>query len=100
MKIIINNKEYKSVKMTRKYYKIYMEAFKQLENREIYEDGDLDLMVKTIVKIFNNQFAEDDVNEDLSVSDIIYNFMMLQADESIELNKKLEKTQKVFMQGK
>lgn len=100
MVIKLNDKEYKSVKMTRKYYKIYIEAFKQLENKEIYEDEDLDLMVKTLVNLYDNKFDEEDINEELTVSDIIYNFMMLQTDETIELQKKIEKAQKAFQKSK
>lgn len=100
MKITINNKEYKSVKMTRKYYKIYMDAFKRLENKEMYEDEDLDLMVKTLVNLYDNKFDEEEINEELTVSDIIYNFMMLQTDETIELQKKIEKAQKAFIKSK
>ncbi|UFH66461.1 hypothetical protein KQH81_08045 [Clostridium cadaveris] len=100
MKITINNKEYKSVKMTRKYYKIYMEAFKQLENKEMYEDDDLDLMIKILVKLYDNNFTEDDINNELSVYEIVYNFMMLQENELLELNKKIEKAQKAFQKSK
>lgn len=100
MVIKLNDKEYKSVKMTRKYYKIYIEAFKKLETKEIYDDEDLDLMVDTLVKIYDNKFTEDEVNKELAVNDIIYNFMMLQADETIELQKKIDKAQKAFLKSK
>lgn len=100
MLIKLNDTEYKSVKMTRKYYKIYMDAFKKLENKEIYDDDDLDLMVNTLVKIYNNKFTEEQINEELAVSDIIYNFMMLQVDENIELQNKIEKAQESFLKSK
>lgn len=100
MVIKLNDKEYKSVKMTRKYYKIYIEAFKKLETKDIYEDEDLDLMVKTLVNLYDNKFVEEDINEELTVSDIIYNFMMLQTDETIELQNKINKAQKAFLKSK
>lgn len=100
MLIKLNGKEYKSVKMTRKYYRIYMEAFKKLEKKEIYEDEDLDLMVDILVKIYDCKFTEDEVNDDLAINDIVYNFMMLQAGENLELQKKIEKAQKAFLKSK
>ncbi|MFR4581581.1 phage tail assembly chaperone G [Clostridium cadaveris] len=100
MKITINNKEYKSVKMTRKYYKMYTDAYKILEGKSVYEDDDLDLMIKILVKLYDNNFTEDDINNELSVYEIVYNFMMLQENELLELNKKIEKTQKAFLKGK
>lgn len=102
MKIKINDQEFDSGKIVRGKYKMYAEAKKKLQSKsEVqYDDTDLDLMVNTLVKMYDNQFTEDDINEDLEVADIIFEFMQFDVEMIGKLDKKIDKATKAFMKGK
>ncbi|NGT96498.1 hypothetical protein G6Y98_11940 [Clostridium perfringens] len=100
MQVTIKGKKYESGKILRNKYKVYTEARDRISEKEIYDDSDLDEMVRVIVAIFDNQFTEDDVNNDMDVSDIILNFSSMDFEIVEKVNKKVEKIQKAFMKGK
>lgn len=104
MKIKVKDKIYDSGKVTRKKYSIYTEAQKvMLEKQRLgssYTDEDLDLMVSTIVKIYDNQFTEEDINEDFEISDIIFEFMNCDIEIVGKLDRKIDKATKAFTKGK
>lgn len=104
MKIIINGKTFESGKITRAKYKIYTEAKKKITEKEEksvdYNDEDLDLMVRTLVKLYDNQFSEDDINDDFEIADIIFEFMQCDIDIMGKLNNKIDKAQKGFLKMK
>lgn len=100
MQVTIKGKKYESGKILRNKYKFYTEARDRISEKEIYDDSDLDEMVRVIVAIFDNQFTEDDVNNDMDVSDIILNFSSMDFEIVEKVNKKAEKIQKAFMKGK
>lgn len=100
MQVTIKGKKYESGKILRNKYKVYTEARDRIAENEIYDDSDLDEMVRVIVAIFDNQFTEDDVNNDMDVSDIILNFSSMDFEIVEKVNKKAEKIQKAFLKGK
>ncbi len=100
MQVTIKGKKFESGKILRNKYKVYTEARDRISKKEIYDDSDLDEMVRVIVAIFDNQFTEDDVNNDMDVSDIILNFSSMDFEIVEKVNKKAEKIQKAFMKGK
>lgn len=104
MKIIINGKTFRSGKITRAKYKIYTEAKKKIAEKEEeiidYNEEDLELMVSTLVKLYDNQFSEDDINSDFEISDIIFEFMQCDIDIMGKLNNKINKAQKDFLKIK
>ena len=100
MQVTIKGKKYESGKILRNKYKAYTEARDRIAEKEIYDDSDLDEMVRVIVAIFDNQFTEDDVNNDMDVSDIILNFSSMDFEIVEKVNKKAEKIQKAFLKGK
>lgn len=102
MKITVKNKEFDSGKLLRSKYKKYIEVKEDLtdQNKETYTDQDLDKMVLAIVNLFDNQFTEDDINNEFEVSDIIFNFVRIELEIAEKLNKKIEKTNKLFMTEK
>lgn len=104
MQIIINGKKFESGKINRAKYKIYTEAKKKItekEEKEIdYNDDDLDLMVSTLVKLYDNQFNEDDINNDFEIADIIFEFMQCDIDMMGKLNNKIDKAKKGFLKMK
>lgn len=98
MKIILKNQEFDSGKLLRGKYKKFTEIKESLMdvNKETYTDGDLDKMVSAIVTLFDNQFTEDDINNELEISDIIFNFMRIDLEVAEKLNEKIEKTSTLF----
>lgn len=99
MKITVKNKEFDSGKLLRSKYKKYTDIKESLMdvNKETYTDEDLDKMVSAIVKLFDNQFTEDDINDEFEISDIIFNFMRIEFEIAEKLNEKIEKTNTLFM---
>lgn len=100
MQVVVKGKKYESGKITRNKYKIYTEARDKVINKELYNDADLDIMIKTIVAIYNNEFTEDDINDDMEVSDIILAFSVIDYEIAEKVNNKVEKIQKGFQRGK
>ncbi|GAA0069253.1 hypothetical protein UT300003_07760 [Clostridium sardiniense] len=102
MKINVKGQEFNSGKIVRGKYKLYTEAKEKLKAKsEVeYDDTDLDLMVNTLVKMYDNQFTEDDINDDFEVSDIIFEFMQCDIEIMGKLDKKIDKATKAFMKGK
>lgn len=100
MKIIVKNKEYDSGKITRSKYKEYSIVRDKLTSTEFFTDEDLDGMVSALVKLFGDQFTEDDINEDFEISDIIYNFSRIDFEIGEKVNEKIESTKELFMKDK
>lgn len=104
MELTLNNKKYKVDKINRAKNKIFNEAYEKIktkaEGEGEFNDEDLDLMVETIVKLYDNQFDIDEVNEDMEVADIIFNFMQVQIEIQSKLNKNIEKAKRAFSKGK
>lgn len=100
MDITVKGKKYESGKMHRKKYSDFIKVRNKLNEKEIFDDSDLDDMVSAIVKVFDNKFTEDDVNEDMEVSDIIFNFSAIDFEVATKVNKKVEKVTKDFTKGK
>lgn len=103
-KIVVKNKEYQSGKMVRSKYKIYGDVRNKLtekeKNKEPYSEEDLDAMVNVLVKVYDNQFTEEDINDDMDIADIIFNFSSIDFDIGIKLDNKVEKVKRAFMKGK
>ncbi|MDK0804026.1 hypothetical protein P5E47_03045 [Clostridium perfringens] len=104
MKITVKNKEYDSGKLVRSKYKAYSELRDKIlskqEDGKSYNEEDLDNMVSVLVKIFDNQFTEDDINDDMDVADIIFNFTSIDFSIMEKLDKKVEKVNEAFTNGK
>ncbi len=100
MQIIVKDKKFESGKITRNKYKIYTKVRDEIAKKEIYDDSDLDEMVRVIVKIYDDKFTEDDINDDMEVSDIIFNFSAIDFEIATKVNKKAEKITKGFTKGK
>lgn len=100
MQVVVKGKKYESGKITRSKYRVYTEVRDKIASKEVYADSDLDEMVSVLVKIFDNQFTEDDINDDMDVSDIMLNFSAIDFDIATKVNNKAEKLQKAFTKGK
>lgn len=103
MEIKVGEKTYKIDKFNRKKSKLYDEAFEKIKTKSesgtTYSDEDYDLMVSTLVKIYDNQFSENELNEE-DISDIIFAFINIQVTTQKNLNDKLEGAKKAFTKRK
>lgn len=104
MELVLNTKKYEMGKITRAKKKVFDETFDKIrvkaEGGQEFNDDDLDLMVKTIVKLYDDQFTEEEINDDMDVADIIFNYMSVQIQIQGKLNKKIETAKKTFSKGK
>ncbi len=97
-------KTYKLGKLTRAKDKLYSEAAKKIEENtkkeENTDDEDYDTMVNTLVKLYDNQFTEDEINENMEVSDIIGAFTSILIYKNGKARKYVEDATKSFIKGK
>lgn len=104
MKIDINGTVYDSGKIVRKKYKTYTEAKKKINSKEEqkidYNDEDLELMEDTLVSIYDNQFSKEDIDNNLDVAEIIFEFMKCDLEIVGKLDNNIDKAQKAFTKGK
>ena len=100
MKITVKGKHYDSGKMTRGKYSKYIKVRDELVNKDMYSDEDLDEMVSVLVKIFDNQFTEDDINDEFGIDEIILGFNTIDYEIATKVNNKVEKMNKAFTKGK
>ena len=108
MKIVIEfeaeKKEYELGKLIRAKDRIYTEASNKLtenaKKEEDTDDEDYDLMVSTLVKLYDNQFTEEEINENMETADITTAFMDILIYKQTKLNKNMEQRRKDFTKGK
>ena len=98
--MLLDGKEYKMGKFTRKLNKEYNEISAKVEavdkKGEGYSDELLDEMVDMIVKLFDNQFTADEVNNNWDVSDIIMAFVSPQLEMQDKIDSKIKPYEKKF----
>lgn len=95
--ITIGGKEYESGKIGRKKYRAFREAYNDLvkPEKQTYTDEELDRMVTAIVEIYDNQFSFEAANEELTdVSQIIFNFALINANIIKRLGEQAEEAKK------
>ena len=99
MKIIINDKEYESGKITREKYRVFADAYEKLLEKDanslVFSEEDLDRMVKTIVAVYGEQFSFEEATDALDeISEILLNFSMINAEIMNKSKLQAEKTAK------
>lgn len=95
--ITIAGKEYESGKIGRKKYREFREVYNDLvtPEKQTYTDEELDRMVSAIVEIYDNQFTFEEANEELAdVSQIIFNFALINANIIKRLGEQAEDAKK------
>lgn len=95
--ITIGGKEYESGKIGRKKYRAFREVYNDLvkPEKQTYTDEELDRMVTAIVEIYDNQFSFETANEELTdVSQIIFNFALINANIIKRLGEQAEEAKK------
>lgn len=103
MEIKVNEQTYKIDKFTRAKSKMYDEAFGKIKSKseagQMYSDEDYDLMVSTLVKIYDHQFSEAKLNDE-DITDIIFAFINIQVGTQEKLNNRIEASKKAFTKRK
>lgn len=95
--ITVAGKEYESGKIGRKKYRAFREVYNDLvtPEKQTYTDEELDRMVSAIVEIYDNQFTFEEANEELAdVSQIIFNFALINANIIKRLGEQAEDAKK------
>ena len=95
--ITIGGKECESGKIGRKKYRAFREVYNDLvkPEKQTYTDEELDRMVTAIVEIYDNQFSFEAANEELTdVSQIIFNFALINANIIKRLGEQAEEAKK------
>ena len=95
--ITIGGKEYESGKIGRKKYRAFREVYNDLvkPEKQTYTDEELDRMVTALVEIYDNQFSFEAANEELTdVSQIIFNFALINANIIKRLGEQAEEAKK------
>ncbi|WP_415287216.1 phage tail assembly chaperone G [Clostridium perfringens] len=100
MRITVKNKQYNIGEMKYEKYIPYIEARNKIIKKEIYEPRDIDLMINTLVIVFDNQFTAKDIKDDMDISDIIFNFLNVDLEIANKSNKKALKVSEGFTKGK
>lgn len=96
--ITIAGKEYESGKIGRKKYRAFREVYNDLvtPEKQTYTDEELDRMVNAIVEIYDNQFTFNEANEEMKdVSQIIFNFALINANIIKRLGEQAEDAKKI-----
>lgn len=95
--ITVAGKEYESGKIGRKKYRAFREVYNDLvtPEKQTYTDEELDRMVNAIVEIYDNQFSFEEANKELTdVSQIIFNFALINANIIKRLGEQAEDAKK------
>lgn len=95
--IQVDGKEYESGKIGRKKYRKFREVYNDLirPEKQTYTDEELDRMVETIAEVYDNQFTIEAAKRELEdVSQIIFNFALINANIIKRLGEQAEEAKK------
>lgn len=100
MNITVKGNQYNSGKMLANKYEAYTTARDKLTEKTLFDIGDINLMVDTLVTVFDKQFTANDVKEDMEIDEIIFNFGNIDYEILQKVDKKVTKVGKSFTKGK
>lgn len=100
MKITVKGKQYDSGKMLFDKYDVYTKARNELAEKELFNSDDINLMIDTLVFIFDDKFTAKDIKSEMDISDIIFNFSSVDIEIAGKSNDKALKASEGFTKGK
>ncbi|MDU7068062.1 MAG: hypothetical protein E6343_08830 [Clostridium perfringens] len=100
MKITVKGKQYDSGKMLFDKYDVYTKARNELAEKVLFNSEDINLMIDTLVFIFDDKFTAKDIKSEMDISDIIFNFSSIDIEISGKVNNKALKASEGFTKGK
>lgn len=95
MELILNNTTYQSKRIVGSVYDSYCEKMDyitktQEEEKRGWNKDDMEIMREFLVEYYNNQFTATDLYEQLSVDELIVQFMGVQVEIEKNINSRLE----------
>ena len=102
-KIIVSNKEYTMPKISVETYMDYLELSEQIDEKRRYTKQDIEAMLMFVCKAYGNQFTVEElkaIETGLDAAGIIMEFQFIDVGVGKEIEKRIEKIQKNFQNGK
>lgn len=102
-KIIVNNKEYTMPRMDVDTYMEYLELSEIIDGKPKYTRTDFEAMLLFIVKAYGNQFTVEELRDKDTGVDavgIVLEFQFIEIGVAEEMEKRMEKMEKNFQNGK
>lgn len=99
LKIEIDGKEYKFGKLLRAKEQTYNEVNAQIEKSED-DDKNYELMRDTLVKLYDNQFTAEDIDNNLETFEVLGAWMDILIYKQYKANEYIESRKKLFIQDK
>lgn len=102
-KIIVSNKEFTMPKMSIDTYMDYLELAEQIDGKARYTKQDIEAMTLFVCKVYGDQFTVEELkNPDTGIdaAGIILEFQFIDVGVVNEMEKRMEKIQKNFQNGK
>ena len=102
-KIIVNNKEYAMPRMDVDTYMEYLELSENTDGKPRYTRTDIEAMILFIVKAYGDQFTAEELKDKdtgIDAAGIVLEFQLIDARIAEEMEKRMEKMEKNFQNGK
>lgn len=99
LKIAINGEDYKFGKLLRAKEQTYNEVNAQIEKSE-NDDKNYELMRDTLVKLYDNQFTAEDIDNNLETFEVLGAWMDILIYKQYKANEYIESRKKLFIQDK
>lgn len=102
-KIIVNNKEHTMPKMDVDTYMEYLDLIEKIDGKPRYTKTDFEAMLLFIVKAYGNQFTVDELKDKktgVDAAGIVLEFQFIDMGVAEEMEKRMEKIEKNFQNGK
>lgn len=95
MELILNNTTYQSKRIVGSVYDSYCEKMDQItkaqeEEKRGWNKDDMSIMREFLVEYYSNQFTTKDLYEQLTVDELIVQFMGVQVEIEKNINSRLE----------
>ena len=102
-KIIVNNKEFAMPKMSIDTYMDYLEMAENFDGKARYTKQDIEAMTLFVCKAYGDQFTVEELKDPktgIDAAGIILEFQFIDVGIANEMEKRMEKLEKNFQNGK
>lgn len=102
-KITVNHKEYTMPKMDVDTYMEYLELSEKIDEKPRYTRTDIEAMLLFIVKAYGDQFTVEELKDKdtgVDAAGIVLEFQFIDVSVANELERRMEKIEENFQNGK
>lgn len=102
-KITVNHKEYTMPKMDVDTYMEYLELSEKIDGKPRYTRTDIEAMLLFIVKAYGDQFTVEELKDKdtgVDAAGIVLEFQFIDVSVANELERRMEKIEENFQNGK